>query len=303
MGRPRTSALRGRLLGRAVGGALEGAVDRAAGDAGFETRPSSGGVAMPGDPTALIWCGGEPGEYLPVEGKGVPSLLMRRRQPGRAAPMALVVSVLALVLSVMAPAAVSATTVPAGTAPVGTAPAGTTSAILTASSAQTNPVAAYWLANAGGGVFTFGGAPFYGSAGALRLNMPIVGMAATPDGGGYWLVAVRRRDLHLRRRHLLRVDGGLQAEQAHRRAWPPPRTAGATGWWPPTAGSSPSATPPSTGRRGPCRLNKPIVGHGRHPGRQGLLAGGLRRRDLHLRRRQLLRLDGGYQAEQAHRRA
>ena len=103
--------------------------------------------------------------------------------------MALVVSVLALVVSVMAPAAVSATTAPAGTAPAGTAPAGTTSAILTASSAQTNPVAAYWLANAGGGVFTFGGAPFYGSAGALRLNMPIVNMAATPDGGGYWLVA------------------------------------------------------------------------------------------------------------------
>jgi hypothetical protein len=25
--------------------------------------------------------------------------------------------------------------------------------------------------------------------GALPLNRPIVGMAATPDGGGYWLVA------------------------------------------------------------------------------------------------------------------
>src|SRR5581483_11039628 len=24
---------------------------------------------------------------------------------------------------------------------------------------------------------------------AMRLNRPIVGMAATPDGGGYWLVA------------------------------------------------------------------------------------------------------------------
>ncbi len=29
-------------------------------------------------------------------------------------------------------------------------------------------------------------------------------------------------------------------------AWPPPPTAGATGWWPPTAASSPSATPAST---------------------------------------------------------
>ena len=30
---------------------------------------------------------------------------------------------------------------------------------------------------------------FFGSAGSLHLNAPIVGMAATPDGGGYWLVA------------------------------------------------------------------------------------------------------------------
>ena len=31
--------------------------------------------------------------------------------------------------------------------------------------------------------------PFYGSTGSLHLNAPIVGMASTPDGGGYWLVA------------------------------------------------------------------------------------------------------------------
>ena len=30
---------------------------------------------------------------------------------------------------------------------------------------------------------------FSGSAGSLHLNAPVVGMAATPDGGGYWLVA------------------------------------------------------------------------------------------------------------------
>jgi hypothetical protein len=32
-------------------------------------------------------------------------------------------------------------------------------------------------------------ATFHGSLGATRLNQPIVGMAATPSGGGYWLVA------------------------------------------------------------------------------------------------------------------
>ena len=40
-----------------------------------------------------------------------------------------------------------------------------------------------------GGIFAFGDAPFYGSMGGQHLNQPIVGMAATPDGGGYWLVA------------------------------------------------------------------------------------------------------------------
>jgi hypothetical protein len=47
----------------------------------------------------------------------------------------------------------------------------------------------YWLTNAQGGVFPYGGAGFYGSLGNIRLNQPIVGMAATPDGHGYWLVA------------------------------------------------------------------------------------------------------------------
>ncbi|MDA8342670.1 MAG: hypothetical protein M0007_10685, partial [Actinomycetota bacterium] len=35
----------------------------------------------------------------------------------------------------------------------------------------------------------FGDAGFYGSTGSLHLNQPVVGMAATPDGDGYWLVA------------------------------------------------------------------------------------------------------------------
>ncbi len=40
-----------------------------------------------------------------------------------------------------------------------------------------------------GGIFTFGSTGFFGSTGALTLNKPVVGMAQTPDGGGYWLVA------------------------------------------------------------------------------------------------------------------
>ena len=47
----------------------------------------------------------------------------------------------------------------------------------------------YWVASADGGVFALGDAPFLGSAGALRLTAPLVGLAASPSGAGYWLVA------------------------------------------------------------------------------------------------------------------
>jgi cell wall-associated NlpC family hydrolase len=40
-----------------------------------------------------------------------------------------------------------------------------------------------------GGVFSFGDAVFHGSTGNISLNRPIVGMDATPDSGGYWLLA------------------------------------------------------------------------------------------------------------------
>jgi hypothetical protein len=40
-----------------------------------------------------------------------------------------------------------------------------------------------------GGIFAYGSARFSGSTGAIKLNMPVVGMAPTPDGNGYWLVA------------------------------------------------------------------------------------------------------------------
>ncbi|MGH8916851.1 MAG: serine hydrolase, partial [Actinomycetes bacterium] len=55
--------------------------------------------------------------------------------------------------------------------------------------AATKDGGGYWLVAADGGVFTFGDAGFYGSAGSYRLSQPVVGMAATPTGQGYWLVA------------------------------------------------------------------------------------------------------------------
>ncbi len=51
------------------------------------------------------------------------------------------------------------------------------------------PNASYWMVASDGGVFSFGNAGFYGSTGSLRLNAPIVGMAATVSKSGYRLVA------------------------------------------------------------------------------------------------------------------
>jgi SpoIID/LytB domain protein len=47
----------------------------------------------------------------------------------------------------------------------------------------------YWLLGSDGGIFSFGNASFHGSTGGMRLNKPVVGMAALPAGTGYWLVA------------------------------------------------------------------------------------------------------------------
>ncbi|HVB91236.1 MAG TPA: glycoside hydrolase family 43 protein [Acidimicrobiales bacterium] len=51
------------------------------------------------------------------------------------------------------------------------------------------PPPGYWQVASDGGVFSFGSAHFYGSTGSMRLNKPVVGMAATADRKGYWLVA------------------------------------------------------------------------------------------------------------------
>src|SRR2546423_13903578 len=49
------------------------------------------------------------------------------------------------------------------------------------------PAGGYWLSATDGGIFNFGTAGFFGSTGAIKLNKPIVGMAAAPSGQGYWL--------------------------------------------------------------------------------------------------------------------
>ena len=64
-----------------------------------------------------------------------------------------------------------------------------TSAARAQTSGAPNPPSTYWLFDQAGGVYSFGAAPFAGSASNQRLNQPIVGMAGVPDRAGYWLVA------------------------------------------------------------------------------------------------------------------
>ena len=51
------------------------------------------------------------------------------------------------------------------------------------------PNSSYWLVASDGGIFTFGNAGFYGSAGSLPLVKPVVAVAPTASKNGYWLVA------------------------------------------------------------------------------------------------------------------
>src|SRR5437764_117481 len=46
----------------------------------------------------------------------------------------------------------------------------------------------YWTAASDGGIFAFGDAQFFGSTGNVKLNKPIVGMAAAKSGQGYYMV-------------------------------------------------------------------------------------------------------------------
>ena len=117
----------------------------------------------------------------------------------------------------------------------------------------------YWLVASDGGIFNYGDAAFYGSAGSIHLNKPVVGMAATPDGHGYWLVA---SDGGIFRYGDAGFYGSRAASPSTSRssAWPPTPPGWATGWSPPTAGSSTTATPSSWAHAAASPLNKPIVG-------------------------------------------
>ena len=49
------------------------------------------------------------------------------------------------------------------------------------------PGGGYWLVAKDGGIFAYGAAQFYGSAGAMPPSASVTGIASSSDGGGYWL--------------------------------------------------------------------------------------------------------------------
>ena len=111
---------------------------------------------------------------------------------------------------------------------------------------------------------------FYGSTGSIHLNRPIVGMAPTPDGGGYWLVASDGGIFATGTRVFYGSTGAIHLNQPIVGMAPTSDGGVATGSWPPTAASSPTATRRSTARRGGRSTSiRPIVGMAAAPDGEG----------------------------------
>ena len=133
----------------------------------------------------------------------------------------------------------------------------------------------YWLATRGGSVYGAGAAPSLGGMVTSAATGPVVGIAGTPTGKGYWVVtsngmvaafgdAAAHGDLPR-----LGVTGG-----GHRGPGARPTTAAATGWSAGTAGFLLSVTPPTTALSPASRMKKrvdDIVGMVAGPGGAGYL--------------------------------
>ena len=123
--------------------------------------------------------------------------------------------------------------------------------------------------------------PFYGSTGAIHLDKPIVGMAADPATGGYWLVAsdggIFSFDAPFHG-----SDGGHATSTSPSWGWRPTRRTGGY-WLVASDGGIFSFNDPLPGVDGSHDPQQAHRGDGGRPDHRRLLAGGLRRRDLQLR--------------------
>jgi hypothetical protein len=127
-----------------------------------------------------------------------------------------------------------------------------------APSASAQSTSGYWLVGTDGGIFSYGRAGFFGSTGAIPLNQPIVGMAATPDGRGYWMVASDGGIFAFGNAAFYGSMGGKPLNQPIV-AMAPSRTG--KGYWlvASDGGIFAFGDAPFFGSMGSTRLNKPIV--------------------------------------------
>ena len=136
----------------------------------------------------------------------------------------------------------------------------------------------------------FGDAEFFGSTGGVKLNRPIVGWPPprratvtgwSPSDGGIFAFGDAA---------FFGSTGGISST-SRSSAWP--RRPSGKGYWLVASDGGIFAFGDAAflGSTGGIKLNQPIVGMASTTHGQGLLAGGLRRRDLLLRRRRLPRLD------------
>ena len=155
----------------------------------------------------------------------------------------------------------------------------------------TNDDGGYWEVAGDGGIFAFGDAQFYGSMGGQPLDAPVVGLVAASGvtaATGRWPAMAGSSPSATPSSTARWVASRWTPRWS---AWWRPRAAAATGRWPAMAGSSPSATPSSTARWVASRWT-PRSSAWWPPTAGRLPGGGQRRRDLRLRRRPVLRLDG-----------
>ena len=150
-------------------------------------------------------------------------------------------------------------------------------------------VGGYLLSAADGGVFAFGNAVFDGSMGGQPLNQPMVGMAETPDHGGYWQVAADGGIFSFGDAHFYGSTGSMQLNKP---VVGMAATPDGGGYWlvASDGGIFSFGDAHFYGSTGVDAAEQTGGRHGGHPRRRRLLAGGVRRGDLQLRRRPLLRL-------------
>jgi hypothetical protein len=122
-----------------------------------------------------------------------------------------------------------------------------------------------------GGIFSFGGQPFCGSTGALRLNAPIVGMAMAPNTGGYWLVA---SDGGIFAYGGARFYGSMGGRPLNQPIVAMAATPDGAGYWlvASDGGVFAFGDAPFWGSTGALRLNQPIVGFAPTPDGRGYVA-------------------------------